>query len=185
VNKKSKQLAERLRKIDPKPDEKEIQKIEEKILAKHLEYENALKLRDYEAAYRLRFEMKSLYGKQADAKLRPWKEGDSIIRELTEKNASVVENSSNWLAKEIRDLDFMLDIEVLEKIWNPVNNTHRYRTKNNFAKVREIQGKLLEAKTKIQKLLGSGSIAEIEKIYLDALEKAEPFLTLPRSLTTE
>jgi hypothetical protein len=169
VVEKSKELAERLKKV-PKTDETEIKKIEERILVKHLELETALKLRDYQKAYDLRFQVESLYGAQTDAKQKPWKEKDSIIQELTRINSKVVENSCTWLMKEIRELDFSLAIEEVEKNFNPVTNEYRYRTKNNFVKVREIQGKLLEAKTKIQNLLGSGSIGEIEKIYLDALE---------------
>jgi hypothetical protein len=166
---KSKELSERLKKVDPKTDEAAVKKIDEKILAKHLELEKALKLRDSRQAYQLRFDLERLYGEQTDTKQRSWKEKNSIIQELTEINFKVVENSCSWLMKEIKELDFSLAIEEVEKIHNVATLEYRYKTKNNFAEVRKIQGQLLTAKTRIQKLLGSGSIAEIEQIYLDAL----------------
>jgi len=168
---KSKMLATKLKNLNPELNKEGIEKVKGKILETHSVLETSIKLRDYHRAYDLRNSLEQLYGKKEDLEKQVWQEKDRLIFELREVNEKVVSYCSEWLTREIAELDRLRNIVEVSRKQNARTLEIKFTVKTNFRKIKEAQDLLIETKKQIRNMAAVASIGEIEALYLKSISE--------------
>lgn len=167
---KSKEVCKKLKQLNPHRNDDLKQKIREKIRSAYHELEDAEKVRDRAEADRLRPILNNLYYELSDAEQDIYKEKDLLTRELSDLNTPMIEKCNESLFNQIREVERMRNMEMVNRVHNPAILQYTYTVKTNFKKINDTIAILVAARKKIQDMAILGSVDEIEGVYLTALE---------------